>query len=187
MLSIQWLNYLIGVLAISPGMLIPLVKRIPILKRISSAGVYLSVLFILQVTDGINFLMLISLLLVGTIIPFCTESMIYQKKINLIWINTVIFRKFTFIFLFPLFEELNYRSLLMSICMKLSLFKWEFIIISSLAFAISHLAYQGRKSLVKSIQGIIFSSILVVTGQVLICILCHVFFNVLFFLKRSNQ
>ncbi|MEO5286242.1 CPBP family intramembrane glutamic endopeptidase [Limosilactobacillus allomucosae] len=188
MKNILWLDYLFFFLSIMPGAGIPYVKKI--FKYQTMGRLYLEILFVIQLAYSIIFqryevVGIYLCMLGGVIFPIILEKNIVGKSRDLSFIvNTI--SKYKSIFLFPVLEEINFRWLLFNAGKDVHQTFIDFIIISSLAFGISHYPYLGKKGLVKTFQGTLLSLLFIKYGLLMV-ILCHLMFNMFVFTDANKR
>lgn len=94
---------------------------------------------------------------------------------------------FFFIIIIPILEEILYLTCLYGICCELGISGYIFILLSALGFGIGHFRYPKINMLTKSIWGLFFAIIYLMTKSLYLVILLHIINNVtLYVLGRCN-
>lgn len=173
-----------------PGAFIYILKMLPYFRFKSLGTLYLYVLFFFD--------LILSLVYQSTeyiyIILFTVCSVILSLAIELsAWKNPrIMLRTFQIIqeqksiFIFPILEEFHFRWMIFLIGKTIGITLVSYVLISGLAFGISHLPYLGYRSVYKVIQGIIFAILFLKYG-ILISIICHFLFNTFVYFYRQQE
>lgn len=151
---------------------------------------YLLTIFSIQIFYSIIFnnyslLKIYLCLLLGIVIPVIVEKYISNHSKNIKELIGL-FGNYKPILLFPILEEANFRWLLFYSGRSIHISAIDFLVISSLAFGISHYPYLGKKGLIKTIQGLILSWLFIKYGF-LMAVVCHLVFNIIVFLNNMHQ
>lgn len=189
-MNIQWLNFLFFVLLTMPGAFINFLKKIPVFRYNTSGNLYLFILFIYILffsflSNNYYLITLIFSIALVLVLPLIIELKIWKFSSVKNRVLRIIFNNSS-LFIFPILEELNYRWLIYNVGQKLDITCFSYIIISSLAFGISHIPYLGNKSIYKIIQGFLLAFIFLKFG-VLSSILCHALFNIFVYVYRIEM
>lgn len=96
---------------------------------------------------------------------------------------------FFFIVIIPIFEEIIYISCLYGFCIELSIPKVIFVILSSIAFGLSHFRYPKINILTKTVWGVIFALIYLVSNSLYLVIIVHILNNLILYIasKKINS
>lgn len=186
-LHIQWLK-LVYILILMPGIFIFPLKKI--LRRMSTGSIYLLIMLVYQLAISFilknytNIYILVGLI-IGVIIPLILEMYFNQGRYILRKIKQIILINSS-VFVFPILEELQYRWGIYELGMLIHENQIEFVLISSLAFTVSHIPYLGIKGFSKVFQGIILG-IIFVKFNICMCILCHLMFNVFVNIRNERR
>ncbi|MCO6544095.1 MAG: CPBP family intramembrane metalloprotease [Lactobacillus sp.] len=180
------------ILTVFPGIIYVILKMLSSLRIHKSSHTYLLSLLIGSIFSMVMFnqwaTMLKIFFIVGVALSYIfVESLgikfnyfVNHAKINLDLLTTII--------LFPILEEFNFRQLLW---VEMTYFNYNYIlyiVLSAMAFLVTHIVYQGISAFIKIPfavgQAIIFLS----TQNILIVIIIHLIFNTIVLIDRiENQ
>lgn len=175
-------------------MLLLLTKWIPILNRKSTFFQYLLCLCIIAVINcfffrqslvvvlsafGVFCLPFILLFIEYILIEKHFKKLIAIYKRNKIIIQSVVH--------FPILEEFIFRYFIYQYCILFDFNNIQFILLSTFAFVIAHIFYQGATSIVKTIFSVTLSIIFLLTLNIFIAILIHCIFNFLVYIVRVSK
>lgn len=175
-------------------MLLLLTKWMPLLKRKSTFFQYLISLGVVTFIECLFFrqsigmiLSIISVLILPFVLFFIEyvlierqfKKLIYISKKNKIIIQSVIY--------FPILEEFIFRYFIFQYCILFGFNDIQFILLSTLAFVLAHVFYQGVTSVVKVIFSVVLGIIFLLTLNVFVTIIIHCIFNFLIYIVRNSK
>ncbi|MBC1540100.1 CPBP family intramembrane metalloprotease [Listeria seeligeri] len=188
------MHNLLFLLTLFPGMLLLLTKWMPLLKRKSTFFQYLISLGVVTFIECLFFrqsigmiLSIISVLILPFVLFFIEyvlierqfKKLIYISKKNKIIIQSVIY--------FPILEEFIFRYFIFQYCILFGFNDIQFILLSTLAFVLAHVFYQGVTSVVKVIFSVVLGIIFLLTLNVFVTIIIHCIFNFLIYIVRNSK
>nr|MBO1355295.1 CPBP family intramembrane metalloprotease [Enterococcus sp. DIV0212c] len=185
---------LLFLITLFPGMFLLLTKRLPIIGKKSNFFQYLICLSLVTIINGFFFqqswfvlIAAISVLILSFLL-FAVEYLILEKKYNKL---LSVYRKnrtvIQSIVHFPILEELIFRYFIYQYCLILGYENFQYILLSTFAFVIAHIFYQGAASTVKCIFALTLSLVFILTLNIFVTILIHSLFNFFVYLMRISM
>ncbi len=175
-------------------MLLLLTKWIPLLKRKSTFFQYLICLGVVTFIECLFFrqsigmiLSMISVLILPFVLFFIEYVLIEKQFKKLIYIykkNKIIIQSVIY---FPILEEFIFRYFIFQYCILFGFNDIQFILLSTLAFVLAHVFYQGVTSVVKLIFSVVLGIIFLLTLNVFVTIIIHCIFNFLIYIVRNSK
>ncbi len=188
------LHNLLFLLTLFPGMLLLLTKWMPLLKRKSTFFQYLISLGVVTFIECLFFrqsigmiLSIISVLILPFVLFFIEYVLIERQFKKLIYIykkNKIIIQSVIY---FPILEEFIFRYFIFQYCILFGFNDIQFILLSTLAFVLAHVFYQGVTSVVKVIFSVVLGIIFLLTLNVFVTIIIHCIFNFLIYIVRNSK
>ncbi|WP_354417249.1 CPBP family glutamic-type intramembrane protease [Vagococcus lutrae] len=167
------------------------IKKFPMYISYVISVLFIIILYLiynlLRWENGISLeLFALFFLMFFTIFIFVIEKFFVLKKIsfsynryNIVTIISVV--------LYPVIEEINFRYNLFQIMTTLNFSNFQFMILSTLSFTITHVISQGNRSLIKLFFALYQSLIFVVFENIYLNILTHVIFNFFVSIDKNNK
>lgn len=174
---------LLFLVTLFPGLLLFFSKKIPNLNNKSTFFQYLFNLSIVSVANMLFFkqyvllFSVICILILPRILIFIEYIFLQKGCKNILFLykkNRVIIDS---IVSYPLWEEVNFRFYIYQFCIFWGYNQFQFLLLSTLAFVVSHIFYQGNSSVIKIIFASALAVVFIVTRNVFITILIHNVFN----------
>ncbi|MBC1480942.1 CPBP family intramembrane metalloprotease [Listeria seeligeri] len=188
------MHNLLFLLTLFPGMLLLLTKWMPLLKRKSTFFQYLISLGVVTFIECLFFrqsigmiLSIISVLILPFVLFFIEYVLIERQFKKLIYIykkNKIIIQSVIY---FPILEEFIFRYFIFQYCILFGFNDIQFILLSTLAFVLAHVFYQGVTSVVKVIFSVVLGIIFLLTLNVFVTIIIHCIFNFLIYIVRNSK
>ncbi|EMF0059266.1 CPBP family intramembrane metalloprotease [Enterococcus hirae] len=185
---------LLFLVTLFPGMFLLLTKRLPIIGKKSNFFQYLICLFCVIIINGFFFqgslLVLISIILVLSIpfLLFTLEYVMLENKINKLFSiykkNKIVIQSVVH---FPILEETIFRYFIYQYCLFFGYNSFQYILLSTFAFVIAHIFYQGASSIIKSIFSLILNLIFILTLNIFVTISIHIIFNFFVYLTKISS
>ncbi|MCB5953282.1 CPBP family intramembrane metalloprotease [Enterococcus sp. BWT-B8] len=175
-------------------MFLLLTKRFPIIGRKSNFSQYLICLFCVIIINGFFFqgslpiLISIVLVLSTPFLLFALEYAILEKKINKIISiykkNKIVVQSVVH---FPILEETIFRYFIYQYCLLFGYNSLQYILLSTFAFVIAHIFYQGASSIIKSTFSLVLNLAFIFTLNLFVTISIHIIFNFFVYLIRISS
>lgn len=174
---------LLFLVTLFPGLLLFFSKKTPNLNNKSTFFQYLFNLSIVSVVNMLFFkqyvllFSVICILILPEILTFFEytflhkgcKDMIFLYKKNRVVIDSIVS--------YPIWEEVNYRFFIYRFCVLFDYNQFQFVLLSTMTFVISHMFYQGNSSAIKIVFAGVLAVVFIVTRNVFITILIHSVFN----------
>lgn len=175
-------------------MFLLLTKKFPIIGKKSSFFQYLICLFCVITINGFFFqrslpiLILIFLVLSMPFLLFILEYVILESKSNTLFSiykkNKIVIQS---VVCFPILEETIFRYFIYQYCLFFGYNNFQYILLSTFAFVIAHIFYQGASSIIKSIFSLVLNLIFILTVNIFVTISIHIIFNFFIYLIKINS
>ena len=127
----------------------------------------------------------------GSVLSLLIEFSIFIIKYKKLKIATIRSGKFfelsLLLVMIPILEEIIYVLCLHILCESLNIPTFLFIIMSSISFGLGHFIYPKINIVTKTIWGLVFSIIYVLTGCIYIVIISHIINNLFLYLLGKTQ
>ena len=127
----------------------------------------------------------------GSVLSLLIEFSIFIIKYKKLKIATIRSGKFfelsLLLVMIPILEEIIYVLCLHILCESLNIPTFLFIIMSSISFGLGHFIYPKINIVTKTIWGLVFSVIYVLTGCIYIVIISHIINNLFLYLLGKTQ
>ncbi|MFL2072609.1 CPBP family intramembrane glutamic endopeptidase [Marinilactibacillus psychrotolerans] len=108
----------------------------------------------------------------------------YNKLISIYKKNKIIIQSIIY---FPILEELIFRLYIYQYSLLFEYNIFQYIILSTFAFVIAHIFYQGVSSSVKSVFSLAMNIVFILTLNIFVTILIHTIFNFFVYLLKINK
>lgn len=130
-------------------------------------------------------------ILAGSLVSLLIEFSIFIIKYKKLKITTIrsgkIFELSLLLVMIPILEEIIYVLCLHTLCVALNIPTFLFIVMSSLAFGLGHFIYPKINIVTKTMWGLVFSVIYILTGCIYIVIISHIINNLFLYLLGKTQ
>lgn len=124
--------------------------------------------------------------LIGSVTSLLIEFAVFSIKYKKLKIVTIrggtVFQFTMMLVIIPILEEVIYVLCLHTICISLNIPTVIFVLLSGFAFGLGHFIYHKINIVTKTIWGLIFAIIYILTGSIYIVILSHIINNLALYL-----